>query len=1204
MRRLAPLLIVLAAFLALPAAADEASPDRRIRLPESLSVSPDGSTIVLSWRGDLWRAPSAGGAARRLTLHPAPDTRPHVSPDGAQIAFVSTRSGAEQVYVMPFEGGTPRQVTLHTEGARVYDWFPDGGSLLIRSARDHDWQRAERLFRKPLDLEAAPELLFDAECGHGKISPDGGLVAFTRGRGDWTRKGYRGTMGPQLWLYDVHAKTYRRLSEGDYGEMWPLWGKDAGTLYYVSESDGTWNLWSLDLAANTRTQITHHKDDGVTWPAISADGSTVVYRRLFEIHRLDLRAGAQPVLVDVVDTGDPTLETLRRDVVTRATAAAFTDDAREIAIVAGGDVWVMDTELREPKQVTNTPAEERDPIFSRDFETLWFVSDAAGESDIWKVHRTEPDAYWWQNDTFRAERVTEDAAVESDLQLTPDGKRLAYLRGGDLWSMAIDGSDPKLHVRSFSGVQWSFSPDGRWIAYAKPDDDFNWDVWIAPVDASTPPVNVSVHPDNDRDPVWSPDGKLLAFTGQRWSEESDICYVWLNREDGERDARDRTLEKALEKMKKRAAKAGKKPPTPAGTAPEAAPQDPVLGAWSGRLSGTPPVPEGGLALKLEIAREGAAYTGVLEVVGQFSGTTEAFTFDPKTGALTFALTTPLGALSGSGRVGDGRMEGTWKIEGVMEGAFELTRTAQAPANPADGAAPEKPAAASTAPEPLTVDLEGIADRVQRISIPEATESGLFWSHDGKTLAFRATIKGEAALWTVTFPDQLAPKRLATASGGGARWLKEGNQIAWLSGGKPAVLSASGKATSFAFQIRQEVDVAALHGAVFDQAWRVMRDSFYDERMNNLDWNAIRAKYGPMAAACLTSAELSLVVNMMLGELNASHMGFRTSDSTWSAAGWKDVTGHLGCRFDPSWAGPGLKVRDVVTGTPAAEARSRIAPGEVVLAIDGRPVGPATNLTRLMTGDPRRTVEIQVLGAEGEERTVSLRPTTYGAVRGALYDDALAATRRMIDERSGGTLGYLHIRSMNWSSFQRFEAELYKVGHGKDGLIIDVRDNGGGFTTDHLLTCLTQPRHAITVPRGGGPGYPNDRMVYAAWHKPVIVLCNQNSFSNAEIFAQAIKTLGRGPVVGVQTAGGVISTGGTAVMGQGFLRLPFRGWFRLGDGNDMERNGCVPDHLVWPDPADHALGRDRQVEKAIEVGLAEVARWKARPQVTLRKASER
>lgn len=297
------------------------------------------------------------------------------------------------------------------------------------------------------------------------------------------------------------------------------------------------------------------------------------------------------------------------------------------------------------------------------------------------------------------------------------------------------------------------------------------------------------------------------------------------------------------------------------------------------------------------------------------------------------------------------------------------------------------------------------------------------------------------------------------------------------------------------------------------------------------------------------------------------------------------------------------MRDVLRGTPAAQAARRLEPGERVLAIDGQPLTETTDVDGLLTGDPEREVELRVAALDGRERSVRLRPIAYATARAQLYEEHLARGRARVEELSGGRLGYLHVRGMNWSSFQRFEEDLYRVGHGKDGLVIDVRGNGGGFTADHLLTCLTQPRHATTIPRAGPPGYPNDRLVYAPWSRPVVVLIDEESFSNAEIFAHAIRTLKRGRLVGTPTAGGVISTGSTSVMGVASLRLPFRGWF-LPDGTDQERNGCVPDLTVASLPGELPRGVDRPLEEAVRLLAEDVAAWKARPQAPPRYASER
>jgi tricorn protease len=318
-----------------------------------------------------------------------------------------------------------------------------------------------------------------------------------------------------------------------------------------------------------------------------------------------------------------------------------------------------------------------------------------------------------------------------------------------------------------------------------------------------------------------------------------------------------------------------------------------------------------------------------------------------------------------------------------------------------------------------------------------------------------------------------------------------------------------------------------------------------------------------------------------------------------------VTAHLGVRFEPTYGGPGLKIRDVLPRGPASRKQSQLNPGEVILSIDGTSIDPQTDLTTILNGTLDREFRLQVRDAKGKERTVRLRPISYTQARQLLYDAWLNTNRTLVDKLSDNKLGYLHISGMNMPSFYKFEEELYSVGAGKEGLVIDVRENGGGSTTDHLLTILTQPAHALTKARGSNEiGYPQDRIVYATWRKPIIVLCNQNSFSNAEIFSHAIKVLQRGKVVGVPTAGGVISTGAASIMDAGVLRLPFRGWYHPHTGEDMELNGAVPDIVIWNLPGEVPAGKDQQLEAAVKQLLADVAETNKKPEPKLRKAMER
>ena len=780
-------------------------------------------------------------------------------------------------------------------------------------------------------------------------------------------------------------------------------------------------------------------------------------------------------------------------------------------------------------------------------------------------------------------------------------------------TMKQDGSDQKRLIESWNQPSYDFSPDGKWIVYALEDDDYNADVWLMPTDASRPPFNLSVHPDNDRNPVWSPDGKRIAFVGRRWGTESDLVWVNLQKSEDQTTSRSRKLEKALKKMKGRKGGAGakksetpKKPAAPAAKeAKAAAPKGPLDGVWEGVTKGAPGAPPEGSRFVLSVKQgKSGTFTGDWESDDD-SGSIENGKFDASTGKVSFGVSVEVGTLAIEGQLRGESMSGTWSIMNFT-GTWSVERksTSSAPAAAPAAAPSAKSAAKDKEPAETKIDFDGIHDRLRRVSMPNSFERGLHWSPDGKKLYFFGSQAGRSGTYSISFPNPGRPAFWSTGNVNG-RWIKDGNRRVGISGGSPAEQSASGSVKSYAFSVNNEVDIAQYHLAIFHEAWLTMRDRWYDERMGNNNWDSIRRKYAPMAAS-LTPATLSLVVTMMLGELNGSHLGFRYGGpprSGGNTPGWRESTAHLGLRFVEDWKGPGLKVRDVIRNSPAAREDSLVEAGELVMAIDGKSVDPGMDIATVLTGRSDREIRVSVRNAAGEDRVLTMRPTSYGAIRGALYEKWIQDNRKQVEKLSNGSMGYMHIRAMDDRSLQRFDAELYRVGHGKDGLIIDVRENGGGSITDHLLTCLTQPTHAITRARGGGEGYPQGRRVYATWDKPVVVLCNQNSFSNAEIFSHAIKQLGRGQVVGVPTAGGVISTGGAGLYGGAFIRLPFRGWYTL-DGQDMELQGAVPHHVLWPQPTELPAGKDRQLEKAIEVLKIDVAREKAKPRPKLIRSTER
>ncbi len=1135
-------------------------PAETVQLARDPALSPDGATLAFAWRGDIWSVAIEGGRARRLTQHSADESQPAYSPDGRQLAFISTReTGTRQVFVMPARGGDARQLTRHSEGHHLHHWMPDGQNLLVSITRDHSWMRDPRSSRLALlDLagDRAPAVLFDDYGYEPSLSADGQRLLFTREGELWWRQGYQGSRAGQTWLFDRAKATFTQLKAEATETRWPLWLPDDSGFYHVSNRDGTYNLWHHHLPTGKDRQITRFQGDSVVFPTLSRDGRTLVFRHRFDFYRWQPGEKAAPEKITIRAFPEDAPPAIERPLLSTATEVAHTRDGLQIAFIAGGDVWVMDTELREPRRVTTTAEEERSLTFAPDGKSLWFISDTGGQTDLWKATPKTAAKPWWQNTEFTLTRITDDPAAESRLRFTPDGKKLAYVKErGDLWLADADGKNPRRLFSHWDAPSYDFSPDSRWLVYAQNDEWFNSDIWLLPLDGTRPAFNLSRHPDNDYSPVWSPDGKKIAWTGRRDNGEIDIHYVWLRAEDGEQSKRERTLLKALEKFKKPAStssstptpKPASPPPTPTQPAPKPASPPP-----------TPPQP------------------------------------DPKLPPSPPPSVTPSPAPDP-----------------------KLPPSPPPSVAPSPAPDPKRPPSPppSVAPSPqTTIDFDAIHERIHRVTIPNTSETALVWSPDSKKLAFSATVDGKRGTHTIEPPDDTKPKLLHSTTLSAPVWLKEGDQITGLADGKPASLSAKGTLSTRSFTARHTVDLPAKQRAVFDQCWQVMRDRYYDERLGNRDWDSVRAKYAPAAATAPDWRTVQDLVHLMLGELNGSHLGFTLSSSSGSASGstptargWREETAHLGLRFDPAFAGPGWKVRDVVFKGPASQKLSRIQPGEIVLRIDGLDLHPHTDPARVLNGPLERdiTLRVKAPGPEGKERTVTLRPISFSTARSLLYRQWIEDNRARVDQLSHGKLGYLHISAMDTASFHQFQADLYAAGAGRDGLVIDVRENGGGSTTDHLLTALTQPRHAIAIPRGGSArGYPQDRSVYATWDKPIVVLCNQNSYSNAEIFSHAVKLLQRGQLIGVPTAGGVISTGSAGIMDIGTLRLPTRGWYGLESGLDMELNGAVPDHLLWPQPGELPAGIDRQLEKAIDVLKQDVATWQARPQPKLQKATER
>ncbi len=498
-------------------------------------------------------------------------------------------------------------------------------------------------------------------------------------------------------------------------------------------------------------------------------------------------------------------------------------------------------------------------------------------------------------------------------------------------------------------------------------------------------------------------------------------------------------------------------------------------------------------------------------------------------------------------------------------------------------------------EPIKIDLADIHDRLQQVTSLPGYESSPIISKDGETFYFTAQslVSERRDLYKIKW-DGTEIQQL-TKGGQGLSGLSLDPVSDDLYAGKKGVLvkvdHKKGSITRYPHKAKMIIDRAAERKQVFDEAWKVLSYRFYDPDFHGQDWEALRDTYRPYALAASTNQDFRYVFNNMLGQLNASHLGMYGGNPEDVA---RESTGKLGIEVVPK--NKGVEVTKVLPNGPADRENSKLEAGDVILEVGGVAIDRSTNFYALLNDQTENKVLLKVKTSEGEKEIV-IRPGR--SVNKELYEDWVRSRKALVEEYSSGRLGYIHIRGMDKPSFERFERELQASGSGKEGIVIDVRFNGGGWTTDYLMAVLNVKQHAYTIPRGAAASlkkeqknfnayYPySERLPLSAWVKPSIAMCNESSYSNAEIFSHAYKTLGIGTLVGQPTFGAVISTGGTGLLDGSFVRLPFRGWYVKATGENMENGPAVPDILVENAPDSKAKGRDEQLKKAVETLLKQL-----------------
>jgi tricorn protease len=1129
-------LVALAALLA--GAGADAAPVRLARHPDYHK-----GKIVFSYLGDLWLAREDGSNPRRLTVHKARDIHPRFSPDGKWIAFSSNRYGNYDVFVMPATGGKAKRLTYHSANDTVVGWSRDSRRVIFSSARGMLFPGISNLYEVPVSGGLEEPILTD--WGYwGSYSPDGKKFAFNRHPMTWWRKHYRGSYAADLWVLDVRKNSFKKIldeklpDEQKPNNFWPMYAE--GTIYFVSDRDvmakagskkllaSRNNIWKVPDEGGEPVQVTKHTSGSLFWPSMSSDGKTIVYEENFGLWKLDVESGkTTEIKIDITsDDQDNNLETLT--VSSEADSYHLSPSTKRAVISVHGELFTIATDQGDVRRLTNTPGErETQPHWSPDGKWIAFLGDKTGREEV----------YLCDERGRKVKKLTDTDTQKSQLVWSPDSKNLLYT-----------GSDRKLHkinletgkstaiakgdaagFGNFAIMNPQWSPDGKWVSYTRAGKNLLPHVYVIPADGGKDPDR-NKEQRITRPEVYSDSDALWTADGKH------IVYLVGGGDAGNIGQRGQsTSQLYIVSLLPE-----KKDPTDTNIDSEAeAGRSGSSGrGFGGRFGGGFGGDDG--AAKVEVKID---FKHIGRRTRQLTRTPDAV------GSVAVAPTGRTVVFVTSGVEGGRRVSSIWSVQ---TNGQRLTRVVQSGAGG---------------------DTEG---RGRGRGIGGGFAS-LQFSRDGRALFYRQG----SGIYTVSLGGGLgggtteaSPVASGRGSGRGGR-------------GFAAVTGTGTGSTGrrLTFTARVEIDENARRKQVFQESWRIMKHRFYDPEMHGVNWVKMKETYEPLLEHVGDQEELHDVVSQMIGELNASHTGIGGG-----FAGRGEFRGAQtrfpGFELEPDKSGY-YKVSHIYRNGPADKDYVKLEVGDYVLAIDDQEVKVGDNYWKHYTMAPGTRLEFTVNSKPEPEGawTVKVTPVSsaqYGALQ---YEKWVADRQAMVKRLSNDTVGYLHIRQMSEPSLRKFERDLTRLHH-KKALIIDQRFNPGGGIDQELLQILGQRQYQYTKARDSIVV----RRPFRGFFGPMVVMANERSTSDAEVFPDGFRTLKLGKVVGVTTYGAVIGTGGYQLMDGSVIRTPTVGLWNV-SGQNLENYGVPPDVYVDNLPEDFFKGRDAQLEKAVEVLQEEMKKKK-------------
>ena len=518
-------------------------------------ISPDGGQIAFTYKGDIYTVDTGGGKARQITSSRGYDTHPVWSPDGKSIAFASDREGSMDVFIVGRDGGVPRRLTSHS-GNGVPVAFRDNdhvlfGAAVMPDAGDMTFPSAQFPQVYEVSTEGGRPVMFSSVPMEDiNVSPDGRSFLYhdRKGYEDAWRKHHTSSITRDIWLCTAavgRERRFRKITTFDGEDRTPVWAQDGKSFYYLSERDGSFNIYRSDIEGRNITRLTSHTGHPVRFLSAAKDG-TLCYGFNGEIYTLKEGEPAKKVAVSIVaDTYDRHLVKQLKS--SGATEISVSPEGKEVAFVMRGDVYVTSVEYKTTKQITDTPEQERDIDFSPDGRSIVYASERDG---LWQIYQTslvdkDDKLFTYAND-FKEERLVNSSYTSFQPQYSPDGKEVAFLQNRtELRVLNLKTKevrtvmDGKFEYSYSDGDQWfEWSPDSRWLlsGYIGHGGWNNKDVALVNASGNGEIHNLTQSGYTDGDAKWVLGGKAMIWKSDRagyrshgsWGSEDDVYIMFFD----------------------------------------------------------------------------------------------------------------------------------------------------------------------------------------------------------------------------------------------------------------------------------------------------------------------------------------------------------------------------------------------------------------------------------------------------------------------------------------------------------------------------------------------------------------------------------------------------------------------------------------------------------------------------------------------------